>query len=69
MGAVQPMFASASTAAKLLDMTRSDFEKLVERGCLPRGREIAPGMVRWPVDDLRRIINGDAVEGMSDVRW
>ncbi|MBO9455518.1 hypothetical protein J7376_06615 [Paracoccus sp. R12_1] len=66
MGQVQPLFASASTAAKLLDMKQSEFQRLVDSGCLPRGREIAPGMVRWPVDDLRKIVSGEAVDGGID---
>lgn len=62
MAYVQPILASASTAAKLLDMKPSEFDRLVARGCLPRGREIAPGMIRWPVADLQRIITGAAIE-------
>lgn len=69
MGAVAPILASEPTAAKLLDMKLSEFHDLVERGQLPRGREIAPGFVRWGVDDLLRIAKGDAADGMGDVQW
>lgn len=55
------ILAKDTTAAKMLDMRPSEFRRLVEGGFLPRGREVAPGMVRWPVEDLRRIVNGDAV--------
>jgi len=64
-----PIFASECAAAKLLDMKLAEFRALVDAGHLPRGREIAPGVVRWPVDDLRRIATGNAVEGMGDVQW
>ncbi len=61
MGQVQPIFASANTAAKLLDMKPAEFQRLVDSGCLPRGQEIAPGVVRWWVDGLRRIASGAAM--------
>lgn len=64
-----PILASEASAAKLLDMTRGEFRSLVDAGHLPRGREIAPGLMRWVTDDLRRIASGDAAEGMGDVQW
>lgn len=64
-----PLFANEVTAAKLLDMKPGEFRSLVDAGHLPRGREIAPGVTRWPVDDLRRIASGDASEGMGGVQW
>ena len=64
-----PLFASERSAARLLDMTPADFRELVDAGHLPRGREIAPGMVRWDVEDLRRVMRGEAVDGMGDVKW
>ncbi len=63
MSIAAPIFASETTAAKLLDMRPTEFRALVDRGLLPKGREIAPGVVRWPVDDLRRIAGGEAVDG------
>jgi len=64
-----PILASETSAAKLLDMKPAEFCALVERGHLPRGREIAPGYIRWDVEDLRRIIRGDAIDGMDGVQW
>lgn len=64
-----PIFASEDKAARLLDMRPADFRALVDAGHFPRGREIAPGVVRWEVDMLRRIGRGEAVDGMGDVQW
>ena len=64
-----PILATEATAARLLDMKPGEFRALVQAGHLPRGKEIAPGLVRWPVDDLRRIASGEASEGMGGVRW
>lgn len=66
---VAPIFANERTAAQLLDMRPAQFLDLVKAGHLPQGREIAPGTVRWVVDDLRRIISGEGIEGMGDVSW
>jgi predicted DNA-binding transcriptional regulator AlpA len=62
------MFASESTAAKLLDMKPREFRELVEAGHLPRPREIG-GLKRWDVPELRRILSGEAADGMGDVQW
>ena len=69
MNAPAPILASETTAAKLLDMKPAEFRALVNAGHLPRGREIAPGVLRWPTDDLRRIATGQAVDGMEGVSW
>lgn len=69
MASLQPILATEATAAKLLDLSLDDFRRLVEAGHLPRGREIAPGLVRWPVDELRRITDGRAADGMEGVKW
>lgn len=66
MTAFAPIFASEATAAKLLDMKPAEFRDLVSKGHLPRGREIVPGVVRWPVDDLRKIASGQAIDGGID---
>jgi hypothetical protein len=63
MASVAPILASEPTAAKLLDLKVNEFRALVKGGVLPKGREIAPGLVRWPVDDLRRIASGEAGGG------
>ena len=64
-----PIFATEASAAALLDMPVSAFRALVEAGSLPPGRHIAPGFVRWDVDQLRRIGSGNAVDGMDSVDW
>ena len=69
MIAPAPIFAGETNAARLLDMKPCEFRALVETGHLPRGREIAPGVVRWSTDDLRRIASGEASEGMEGVQW
>lgn len=62
-----PIFANEANAARLLDMTLAEFRRLVDGGHLPKGREIG-GFIRWDVDELRRIIRGDAVSGIG-VSW
>lgn len=69
MANMQPIMVSQDSAARLMELTRSEFKSLVESGALPRGREIAPGITRWCVQELRRIASGDLVEGMGDVDW
>lgn len=64
-----PIFAGEATAARLLDLKTEAFRDLVRAGHLPRGREIAPGVVRWAVDELRRIASGEAADGMEGVKW
>jgi hypothetical protein len=53
----------------LLDMSTAEFRRLVEAGALPRGREIAPGLRRWDTEELRKIVRGDATEGLDGVSW
>jgi len=61
-----PIWASEKTAAQLLDMKPCEFRSLVNDGHLPRGREIAPGLIRWDADQLRLIGRGDAIDGGID---
>ena len=68
MSAPVPIFATKRSAARLLDMKPGEFTQLVDAGHLPRPRKIGH-MNRWDVDELRRIITGEAVEGMGDVKW
>ena len=63
-----PIFANETSAARLLDMKPAEFRALVEAGHLPKGKEIAPGFVRWEVDALRLIGNGGAIEG-GGITW
>lgn len=69
MASIQPIMASEATAAKLLELSAGQFKQLVDTGVLPRGREICRGIVRWDVEELRRIARGDMAECMSDVDW
>ena len=68
MTVTAPIFATERSAAKLLDMKPADFTQLVDGGHLPKPRDIA-GMKRWDVEELRRVIAGEAAEGMGDVNW
>lgn len=56
MNTITPIFASERTAAKLLDMSVGDFQRLVAEGVLPG----PVGLGRWDVEELRRIVRGDA---------
>lgn len=69
MASVQPIMVSAATAAKMLDLPFSEFKRLVAQGVLPRGREIAAGIIRYDVDSLRAISRGERIDGMGDVDW
>jgi len=51
----------------LLDMSVTEFRRLVREGLLPPGREIAPGVIRWDVKMLRRIASGQAAD--EGVDW
>ena len=56
MTPLTPIFASERTAARLLDMSVGEFQRLVSEGALP-----PPGPLnRWDVEELRRIGKGDA---------
>ena len=68
MASLAPLFACERSAAKLLDMKQAEFSALVKDGHLPPPRDIG-GLKRWDVQNLRRIISGEAVEGMGDVQW
>lgn len=62
MAQVQPLFASATTAAKLLDMKPAEFRRLVDVGALP-------GPVRherWDVEQIRAIMRGEFVRPSED---
>lgn len=67
MVAHAPILASESTAARLLDLSLAEFRRLVSEGALPPGREIAPGLIRWDVETLRRIASGQAAD--EGVDW
>ena len=67
LGGHIPILASDTTSAALLDMKPAEFRSLVAAGALPRGREIAPGVVRWDTERLRAIGRADAMDG--DYEW
>jgi predicted DNA-binding transcriptional regulator AlpA len=52
----------------MLSMKPAEFRALVEEGALPRPRDIG-GLKRWDVEELSRVIRGEAAEGMGDVSW
>lgn len=67
MSAITPLFAGERTAAKLFDMKSTEFTDLVEQGHLPHPRDIG-GIKRWDIEELRRIIRGDAATGET-MEW
>lgn len=69
MSKIVPIFATETTAAKLLDLNIKAFRDLVADGYLPTGQQIAPGTFRWRVEELKRIASGEAAEGLGDVEW
>ncbi|TVP70137.1 MAG: hypothetical protein EA339_13430 [Rhodobacteraceae bacterium] len=69
MPKLTPIMASEPSAAALLDMPLDVFRDLVEAGAIPPGRHIAPGLVRWDVDQLKRIGRAETCDGMDDVTW
>ncbi len=58
MANLTPIFASERTAARLLDMTVAEFQRLVADGSLPPPARLD----RWDVEELRRIMRGDAAK-------
>lgn len=64
-----PLLVTEQSAARLCDMRVSEFRRLVDAGHLPRGREIVPGLLRWPVRDLQSIIDGTAATGSDEIQW
>ena len=68
MTALAPIFANEANSARLLDLKPAEFRALVEGGHLPKGRPIHD-FIRWDVEQLRRIVAGEAVDGMGGVQW
>ena len=64
-----PIMASETTAARLLDLRAQEFKALVEEGHLPPGHEIAPGVVRWDTDVLKRISSGRVAGSWDQIQW
>lgn len=61
--------ASEVTAARLLDLGAKQFRSLVDQGYLPKGFEIAPGVVRWDTNLLKQISNGGGGDIQGSVEW
>lgn len=57
---LEPIFASESSAARLLDMPPSQFRQLVAAGHLPPPVMIGQAK-RFDVEELRRVIRGEAL--------
>ena len=60
-----PMFATAKTAAKLLEMKETEFVALVKSGALPPPAKFE----RWDVEQLRKVMQGDLINGLEGVVW
>ena len=56
VSAIQPLFASEGTAARLLDMKRPEFRRLVDTGALPPPNALD----RWDVEALIAAMTGQA---------
>lgn len=64
-----PIFATAATAARMLDMKLADFTGLVEAGHLPRPCRIGH-LERFDMEELAKIIRGDLIGGRGgDMEW
>lgn len=60
-----PLFATAKTAAALLEMKEADFLSLVKDGSLPPAAKFD----RWDVDQLQKAMRGDLIDGLEGVEW
>jgi hypothetical protein len=69
MSNFRPLVVSERGAAHLLSVRITDFRNLVAQGCVPPGRELAPGVTRWSVEELSAFVSGKAVQGLEDVNW
>ena len=67
MPKLEPLFASAVTAARLLDMAPGTFRDLVDRGHLPPPRRIGT-VQRFDVAELQAVIRGDKIGG-GGMQW
>jgi hypothetical protein len=61
----QPLAVKERTAAGLLDMSGSEFRRLVNAGALPAPCLVG-GVERWRVADLEAILNGNAARPHDD---
>ncbi len=68
MRSAASIMASETTAARLLDLRTPQFLKLVDDGHLPPGHEIAPGVVRWDTETLKRVSQGGDC-WLDQIQW
>lgn len=61
MGRIAPIAVAERTAARMMDMTPSDFRRLVQAGALPPPVRLQGDFERWRVADLEAVLNGDAM--------
>jgi len=60
-----PLFATAKTAAALLEMKEAEFLALVKDGALPPAAKFD----RWDVEQLQKAMRGDLIDGLDGVQW
>lgn len=61
-----PLAVRDTKAAAMLDMSATEFRRLVERGALPPPTRIG-GLERWRVDQIDAILRGDAALPKEDI--
>lgn len=64
----EPIFVGEAMAARLLDMTVTEFIGHVEEGHIPAATEILPGAYRWRVEELKQLAAGNMIDG-GEVLW
>lgn len=64
----EPIFVGEVNAAHILDLDVNAFRGLVDRGVLPKPKDIG-GFARWSVADLKTIGAGDAADGFGGIQW
>ncbi len=67
MGRIAPIAVAERTAAKMMDMTSSDFKRLVDAGSLPPPVSLS-GLERWLVSDLEAVLKGSAMNA-EEFTW
>lgn len=50
--AIQPRFVNKETASQMLAMSVKTFERGVQKGEIPKPRQLSPGRVGWLVSEL-----------------
>lgn len=68
-GIQTPFMASETTAARLFDLDTRKFNKLVADGHFPQGVEIAPGVLRWDTEMLKKVASGGGADGWGQIDW